>query len=171
MYYGGIVISGQAKVNFNPGVYFLAGGGMQYQGNDSSAFKVIGGTGTNPGHALFFSTGVPELRRNVRPGSHLPPELASAVRLAGRGRDLVPAGEWLDQAGGAGTYTLIAEPTGDTAADATYLASPINPEAGDHFEVSLGDIVPPIPDSGIFVRYRYGKLPARMLPSTSRSSC
>ena len=38
VYYGGIVISGQAKVNFDPGIYVLAGGGMQYQGNASSAF-------------------------------------------------------------------------------------------------------------------------------------
>ncbi len=56
------------------------------------------------------------------------------------------------------TYAVIAEPVGDTVADTTYLASPINPTAGDHFEVSLADIVPPIPDSGIFVRYRYGML-------------
>ena len=71
----------------------------------------------------------------------------------------VPADEWLDQVGGAGTYTVIAEAIGDTVADTTYLASPINPEPGDHFEVSLSDIVPPIPDSGIFVRYHY-RMPA-----------
>ena len=60
MYYGGIVISGQAQVRFNPGVYYIAGGGIQYQGNASSVFEVIGGTGGNPGRALFFSTGDPD---------------------------------------------------------------------------------------------------------------
>ena len=59
VYYGGIVISGQAQVRFNPGVYYIAGGGIQYQGNASSAFEVIGGTGGDPGRALFFSTGDP----------------------------------------------------------------------------------------------------------------
>ena len=64
---------------------------------------------------------------------------------------------WLIEANAAGTYTAIAELVGDTTADATYLASPTNPTAPNHFEVSLADIVPPIPDTGIFVRYRYGK--------------
>ncbi len=70
----------------------------------------------------------------------------------------MPQDEWLDQTGIAGTYSSIADPIGDTTADATYLASPINPEDGDHFEVSLGNLVPPLPDAGIFVRYRYGML-------------
>ena len=159
VYYGGIVISGQAVVNFQPGVYVLAGGGMQYQGNDRSAFTVIGGTDGNPGNALFFSTGYPDYAGTCALDptfpQNAPPQSASPD---GDVLPSVPADEWLDQAGGAGTYTLIAEALGDVTADATYLASPINPAAGDHFEVSLGDIVPPIPPSGIFVRYRYGML-------------
>ncbi len=157
-YYGGIVISGQAQVNFEEGVYVLAGGGMQYQGNDRSAFRVLnsGGTADPPGHAMFFSTGYPNYGGTCALDptfpQNAPPQFASPD---GDVLPSVPADEWLDQLGGAGTYTVIAEAIGDTAADATYLAAPINPAIGDHFEVSLGTIVPPIPETGIFVRYRY----------------
>ena len=157
-YYGGIVISGQAQVNFEEGIYVLAGGGMQYQGNDRSAFRVIPDSGTDPGRALFFSTGYPNYGGTCALDPTFPQNAPPQYASPDGDVNSVPAGEWLDQAGGAGTHTLIAEPIGDTAADSTYLASPINPEVGDHFEVSLGDIVPPIPDSGIFVRYRYGML-------------
>ena len=47
------------RIEFNPGVYYLAGGGLQYQGNASSSFAVVGGTDGHPGRALFFSTGNP----------------------------------------------------------------------------------------------------------------
>ncbi len=156
VYYGGIVISGQAQVRFNPGVYYIAGGGIQYQGNSSSSFEVIGGTGGNPGRALFFSTGDPTyggvcaldptFPQNSPPQFALPDGEPDVGRRHGSPRSTTP-----------GTYTTIAELAGDVTADATYLASPAEPTGPNHFEVSLSDIVPPIPDSGIFVRYRYGK--------------
>jgi hypothetical protein len=155
VYYGGIVISGQARIQFNPGIYYLAGGGLQYQGNASSSFDVVGGTGGNPGRALFFSTGDPTYAGICALDPTFPQN--SPPQYASPDGDLTSDGEWLTETGGAGTYTLIAELVGDTVADTTYLASPINPTAPNHFEVSLATIVPPIPDSGIFVRYRYGK--------------
>jgi hypothetical protein len=158
-YYGGIVISGRAQVRFNPGVYYIAGGGIQYQGNDDSLFEVIGGTGGDPGRALFFSTGDPNyggvcaidptFPQNSPPQFGVP----DGDSPAPDGVD----GAWLTQANTAGTYTAIAEPVGDATADATYLASPAEPSALNHFEVTLSDVVPPIPESGTFVRYRYGK--------------
>lgn len=155
VYYGGIVISGQAKVQFNPGVYYLAGGGMQYQGNDESSFKVVGGTGGNPGRALFFSTGDPTYGGTCAMDPTFPQN--APPQYASPDGDLTSDGEWLTEAGLSGTYTAIAELVGDTVADTTYLASPSNPTAPNHFEVSLASIVPPIPDSGISVAYRYGK--------------
>jgi hypothetical protein len=157
-YYGGIVISGQAQVQFNPGVYYIAGGGIQYQGNESSAFKVIGGTDGNPGRALFFSTGDPTYAGICAADPTFPQN--SPPQFALPDGDLTSNGEWLTEANDPlipGTYTTIAEPTGDVTADTTYLASPAGPTDPNHFEVSLTDIVPPIPDSGIFVGYRYGK--------------
>jgi hypothetical protein len=154
VYYGGIVISGQARIRFNPGVYYLAGGGLQYQGNASSSLDVIGGTGGNPGRALFFSTGDPTYggicALDPTFPQNAPPQYASPDG------NLTSDGEWVTEAGGGGTYTSISELVGDEVADTTYLASPVNPTAPNHFEVSLATIVPPIPDSGIFVRYRYG---------------
>jgi Putative Flp pilus-assembly TadE/G-like len=155
VYYGGIVISGQAQIQFNPGVYYLAGGGLQYQGNASSSFDVIGGTGGNPGRALFFSTGDPTYAGicalDPTFPQNAPPQYASPDG------DLTSDGAWLTEASSAGTYTSISELVGDTVADTTYLASPTEPTSPNHFEVSLASIVPPIPDSGIFVRFRYGK--------------
>jgi hypothetical protein len=155
-YYGGIVISGRAEVRFNPGVYYIAGGGIQYQGNDDSLFEVIGGTGGDPGRALFFSTGDPDyggvcaldptFPQNSPPQFGLP----DGDLPAPDGVD----GAWVTEANAAGTYAAIAE---TVAIDATYLASPAEPTAPNHFEVSLSDIVPPIPASGTFVKYRYGK--------------
>jgi hypothetical protein len=155
VYYGGIVISGQAQVNFEEGVYVLAGGGMQYQGNSSSSFDVIGGTGVNPGRALFFSTGYPNYGGTCALDPSFPQN--APPQFAFPDADLTSQGTWVTETGLPGTFASIAEVIGDTVADTTYLASPINPETGDHFEVSLGDIVPPIPDSGILVSYRYGK--------------
>jgi hypothetical protein len=155
VYYGGIVISGKAKIEFNPGVYYIAGGGIQYQGNDESSFDVIGGTGGDPGRALFFSTGDPSYAGVCALDPTFPQN--SPPQFAPPDGDLASDGEWLTEASLPGTYTSIAELVGDTLADATYIASPNNPTSPHHFEVSLGDIVPPIPDSGIFVRYRYGE--------------
>ena len=154
MYYGGIVISGQAQVRFNPGVYYIAGGGIQYQGNASSAFEVIGGTGGDPGRALFFSTGDPTYGGVCAVDPTFPQN--SHRGCAPRWRPYVG---WClaHRSQSAGTYTSIAELTGDTLADSTYLASPTNPTSPNHFEVSITDVVPPIPDSGVFLRYRYGK--------------
>ena len=154
-YYGGIVISGQAQVRFNPGVYYIAGGGIQYQGNASSAFEVIGGTGGNPGRALFFSTGNPAYGGVCALDPTFPQN--SPPQFALPDGDLTFDGAWLTETNAAGTYTTIAELAGDVTADATYLASPAEPTGPNHFEVRLSDIVPPIPDSGIFVRYRYGE--------------
>jgi hypothetical protein len=156
------VISGQAQVQFNPGVYYIAGGGIQYQGNESSSFKVIGGTDGNPGRALFFSTGDPTYTGTCALDPTFPQN--SPPQFALPDGD-VPApdgfdGAWLTEANTAGTYTSIADLIGDVTADATYLASPPEPADPNHFEVTLSDIVPPIPDSGIFVRYRYGKAAA-----------
>jgi hypothetical protein len=158
-YYGGIVISGQAQVQFNPGVYYIAGGGIQYQGNDSSAFRVIGGTDGNPGRALFFSTGDPTYTGTCALDPTFPQN--SPPQFALPDGDVPPPdgvdGVWLTEANTPGTYTAIADVIGDMTADATYLASPAEPTSPNHFEVTLSDIVPPIPDSGIYVRYRYGK--------------
>jgi Putative Flp pilus-assembly TadE/G-like len=155
VYYGGIVISGQAKIQFNPGVYYLAGGGLQYQGNDNSSFDVIGGTGGNPGRALFFSTGDPTYAGVCALDPTFPRN--SPPQFASPDGNLTSDGAWLTEASLPGTYTTIAELVGDTVADTTYLASPSNPAAPNYFEVSLATIVPPIPDSGISVAYRYGK--------------
>ena len=86
VYYGGIVISGQAQVRFNPGVYVLAGGGMQYQGNSRSSFEVIGGTGGNPGNALFFSTGYPNYGGTCALDPTFPQNSPPQYAFAGRGR-------------------------------------------------------------------------------------
>lgn len=155
VYYGGIVISGRAQVHFNPGVYYIAGGGIQYQGNADSAFEVIGGTGGNPGRALFFSTGDPTYAGICAVDPTFPQN--SPPQFGQPDADLASDGAWLTEASLPGTFTSIAELVGDTLADSTYLASPINPTSPNHFEVSLSDIVPPIPDSGVFVKYRYGK--------------
>jgi putative Flp pilus-assembly TadE/G-like protein len=155
VYYGGIVISGRAQVRFNPGVYYIAGGGIQYQGNASSAFEVIGGTGGNPGRALFFSTGDPTYGGICALDPTFPQN--SPPQFGQPDANLTSDGTWVTETSAAGTYTAIAELVGDATADVTYLASPQEPTAPNHFEVSLTDIVPPIPDSGVFVRYRYGK--------------
>jgi hypothetical protein len=155
VYYGGIVVSGRAKVELNPGIYYIAGGGIQYQGNAESSVDVIGGTDGHPGRALFFSTGDPTYAGTCALDPTFPQN--SPPQFGPPDGDLASDGEWLTDASAPGTYTAIAEAVGDTLADATYLASPTEPEAPNHFEVSLADIVPPIPDSGIFVRYRYGK--------------
>lgn len=155
VYYGGIVISGQARIQFNPGIYYLAGGGLQYQGNASSSFDVIGGTGGDPGRALFFSTGDPTYTGICAVDPTFPQN--SPPQYGQPDADLTSDGEWLTETNVAGTYASIAELVGDAVADTTYLASPRNPTAPNHFEVSLSNIVPPIPDSGIFVKYRYGK--------------
>lgn len=155
VYYGGIVVSGKAKVELNPGVYYIAGGGIQYQGNDESSFDVIGGTGGNPGRALFFSTGDPTYTGVCALDPTFPQN--SPPQFGPPDGDLTFDGAWLTDVDAPGTYTAISEAVGDATADATFLKSPSNPTAPNHFEVSLAEIVPPIPDSGIFVRYRYGK--------------
>lgn len=155
VYYGGIVVSGQAKVQLNPGVYYIAGGGIQYQGNSNSSFDVIGGTGGNPGRALFFSTGDPTYAGICALDPTFPQN--SPPQFGPPDGDLTFDGAWLTELDAPGTYTAIADLVGDATADVTFLKSPSSPTAPNHFEVSLADIVPPIPDSGIFVRYRYGK--------------
>ena len=155
VYYGGIVISGQAQVRFNPGVYYIAGGGIQYQGNSRSAFEVIGGVAPNPGRALFFSTGDPTYTGICAVDPTFPQN--SPPQFGQPDANLTAGGAWITETAAPGTFTTISELVGDASADLTYLASPAEPTAPQHFEVSLSDIVPPIPDSGIFVRYRYGK--------------
>ncbi len=155
VYYGGIVISGQAQVRFNPGVYYIAGGGIQYQGNTSSAFEVIGGSGGNPGRALFFSTGNPAYAGVCALDPTFPQN--SPPQFALPDGNLTSDGAWLAETTDAATFTAIAELAGNATADVTYIRSPAEPTGPNHFEVSLSDIVPPIPDSGLFVRYRYGK--------------
>ena len=157
VYYGGIVISGQAQVHFNPGVYYIAGGGIQYQGNASSSFEVVGGTDGNPGRALFFSTGDPTYggvcALDPTFPQNAPPQSASPD---GNLTLDPPAGpdSWLTETDLPGTFTSINELVAD---DSTYLKSPSDPVSPNHFEVSLSDIVPPIPDTGVFVRYRFGE--------------
>jgi hypothetical protein len=155
VYYGGIVISGKAQVRFNPGVYYIAGGGIQYQGNADSLFEVIGGTGGNPGRALFFSTGDPTYGGVCALDPTFPQN--SPPQFGVPDANLTSDGAWITEAATPGTFSTIAEIVGDATADTTYLASPAEPTAPNHFEVSITDIVPPIPDSGVFVKYRYGK--------------
>ena len=160
VYYGGIVISGQAQVQFNPGVYSSPAAACSTRATPFSRSKSIGGTRRQPGPRPVLQHRLPELRRNVRPGSHLPAERPSPVRLPGRRRaPSVPADEWLDQAGAAGTYTLIAETRSATRwpTPRTWRRRSIR-RPGTTSKSRLATIVPPIPDSGIFVRYRYGML-------------
>ena len=108
VYYGGIVISGQAKVKFNPGVYYLAGGGLQYQGNAPRRSTSSEAPTANPGRALFFSTGNPIYGGICAPDPTFPQN--SPPQYASPDGDLTSDhGEWLTETGLPGTYTSIAE--------------------------------------------------------------
>ena len=147
VYYGGWVIRGQAKIELNPGVYYIAGGGIQMSGSGNNLLEVV--DGSNAGRALFFSTGDPTYTGTCVQDPNWPPAPNVAYVQYARPESLTgSSGSWT------GTYDSINEVTAD---DTDFLASPSNPIAGEYYEVDLSLVDTPAAMNNVVVRYRYSK--------------
>ncbi len=147
VYYGGWVIRGQARIELNPGIYYIAGGGIQMSGNPSNSLEAV--DGTDIGRILIFSTGDPDYTEAcVQDPDYPAPPPVSWTQYARPDGDAGSDGDWT------GTFVDISEETAD---DATLLVSPADPTDDNHYDVTLSGVDTPADLSGVVVRYRYSK--------------
>lgn len=151
VYYGGWVIRGQAKLHLRPGIYYIAGGGIQLSGNPSNVLEAIDGAAGEPGRVLIFSTGDSTHTGSCVENADYPaPPPVSWTQYAR------PSGDALAYIDGVwtGDYLSIDEVTFD---DTDFLASPLNPSEPNVHEVTLSGVDTPADLTGVVVRYRYAK--------------
>ena len=150
VYYGGWVIRGQAKLHLRPGIYYMAGGGIQLSGNPSNVLEAIDGAAGEPGRVLIFSTGDPTHTGScaLDPDYPAPPPVSWTQYARPSGDAPIIDGTWT------GDFTHIDEVTPD---DTDFLASPLNPTAANFHEVTLSGVDTPADLTGVIFRYRYAK--------------
>lgn len=147
IYYGGIVIRGQAKLKLNPGIYYIGGGGIQMSGNNTALEAVDTAGVINP--ILIFSTGDPSYGGSCAEDENWPPApVVPVTQYSSPIADAAVNGSWT------GTFMDIDE---FTAVDTDYLESPLAPTATHHFDVEMGGVDTPASETGVVIEYRYQK--------------
>jgi hypothetical protein len=147
VYYGGWVIRGQAKIELNPGIYYIAGGGIQMAAGSTSLRALDGAGGV--GNVLLFSSGDPTYGGSCAPDENWPsaPPVPT-TQYSSPTADGAFDGTW------AGTYEDIDEFTAD---DADFIASPSSPNSANFFEFPIGGVDTPASLNNVVLRYRYQK--------------
>jgi hypothetical protein len=87
VYWGGIAITGKAGmlIYFEPGIYYLAGGGFQITGNEVVLYSVASGGTTPGGGVMLYNNDNPYFRTVCTTGTPTVPGCIGDIKITGTG--------------------------------------------------------------------------------------